>query len=113
MARILSLLRQERKALISADFKAFTKTSEALASAVERLGRMPVEDPEEAREGMEQIRSAARRNQALIEASRRGLDAARRLDAEVRNARTRLSTYSGTGQAQNIAPQPSTTDRRT
>lgn len=113
MNRTMALLRQERKALLAADFGAFGQTSEALTDALDRLAKLPVDDPEAAREGMERIRSAAKRNQVLIEASRRGLETVKRLEAETRSARTKLSTYSGAGTTQDIAPSRVQTDRRT
>lgn len=112
-SQVLGLLKREREALKAGDIATLSQTSAQLSSLAGRLAEVPPSSDQALARMIEQIRGHARRNGQLIEASKRGLKLAQRLQAERRDARGKLSTYTGAGQRQDFAAARATQDRRT
>lgn len=110
---ILRLLDDQRRALLTADFGHIERLAIQLQGACDTLEALPSSEDAEVVDHLDRIREQATRNQALAEASRRGVSAATRLRREYEAVRNTLSTYTGTGVRRDLPTAPITRDRRT
>ena len=110
--RLLGLLDEERRALLRADFGRLERLSRQLQAACDSFESLPLSDDPHVAAEIEHIRRDAARNQTLAEACRRGVAAGTRLRQEHEAARTRLSTYTGTGLRRDLSTAAMTRDRR-
>ena len=98
----LRLLAQERQALLSGRFAALAALSTQIERCAEVLEGQGRTDDAEIRKLLAQVREAARHNQSLTEAARRGLRTAAKAHRDARDGAARLQTYPNRGRAQVI-----------
>ena len=107
-AALADLLERLRAALVAGDLAALP----ALAEGLERLVPDPVSPPRLPLPVLEALRARARAGAVMLEATARGLRAARRRIDEVAAAGQGLATYDRGGQRSRIGAAPAAPARR-
>lgn len=98
IARLDTLLDQERNALLEGDLESLNQLVDEKEALIHSLSEAELDEPE----GLRGVSDKVSRNQALLEGALDGIrNAARRL-AEIRQARKSLDTYDETGRKQRI-----------
>ncbi|WP_112320732.1 hypothetical protein [Oceanibium sediminis] len=110
--RLLSLLEEERAALVAGNLAALGPLATRITDAMTALGAASAFDDPAPDRTLQKIHAAAAHNQTLAEASRRGLTTAMRLRDETLGMQSRMQTYTGGGQTRTIMARKSTSDRR-
>ncbi|TCO73353.1 hypothetical protein [Rhodovulum euryhalinum] len=105
---IEDLLLRERAALRRADFPLLNALAEEKERMVAELAAHPVTDPAT----LARLRALAERNAELIEAVRRGVDAAMATLRRARQPAEPLSTYDQSGQTSKIGATQGSLTRR-
>ena len=110
--RILSLLEQERRLLLSGQLDGLEALTRAMEGELAGLEAAASDSPEDS--GMlDELRARASRNLALAEGSRRGLKTAARLVRQVHEGPPDLKTYSRDGGTLVLSNPRHVQDRRT
>lgn len=105
MDQLENVLEDIRQAALAADFM---RMASLVPQVEQALGEaLPLQDPQ----ALARLRSQAEMNMRLLDASRRGIHAARRRVEEVRRAQQGLQTYDSSGNRSDITPPGPTAGR--
>ena len=107
--RIVALLDRQRDGIRRGDFAALGLLTEEMAMLL--VGVEPGVTHDDAT-GLERLKLRAGENQRLLEASRRGVQAARTRVASIFDAGTRLNSYDSSGRALTVSLGSKTVERR-
>ncbi|SNT03255.1 hypothetical protein [Tropicimonas sediminicola] len=108
MARLRNHLSDEREALVQGRLSEMGEMTSRRAELARLLEELEVGDPEV----LTALRQQARRNHELLEAAIAGIAAARKRLEDVRQAATRLETYTHGGERRNLIGGNGKVERR-
>lgn len=108
LAELTDLLETEKSLLLAGRIEAVSDLEEPKVELIDRLTQMD----RPSAEALQALQQKVARNQALLEASRKGFRAASDRLAEIRKAMLRLDTYTRTGEMQNLGRATPSIERR-
>lgn len=109
---LLRQLRDERTLLLQGRIEELGTLLPKLNALTEEIEQIEAESDPQLADMLEQIRRAAQRNQGLVEASIKGLDAARQKLREIEASHVQLNTYTDAGERREIIGNTATREKR-
>lgn len=109
---LLRQLKDERALLLQGRIEDLSGLLPRLQALTEEIEQIETEQDQKLAGMLDQVRGAAKRNQGLVEASLKGLQAARLKLRQIEESRVQLNTYTGTGQRREITGNAPTREKR-